>query len=115
MLKTVGLNQVSSAAAMLLSFGTVGHRSAMASSRLLYHQIRTEFSHGTIKTVAQLRVTSRLLEEWDAKFLDMLAEHICQDGRRKASIRRKLEILFQKDKFIDAHEALSYGLIDTVV
>jgi len=114
-LRTVALNQACSAAAILLSFGTVGHRQAMSSSRLLYHAIRTVFTQNTVQTVAQLRMMSRNLEEWDGKFLDLLSEHVCTSEKDRASYRRMLKRLFQKERFIDAEEAKTFGLIDKVV
>jgi ATP-dependent protease ClpP protease subunit len=114
-LKTVALNQACSAAAMLLSFGTVGHRHAMQSSKLLYHAIRTVFTQNTVQTVSQLRMTSRNLEEWDGKFLDMLSKHSCPAEKETGSYKRMLKRLLQKEKYIDAAQAKSMGLIDKVV
>jgi ATP-dependent Clp protease protease subunit len=114
-LKTVALNQACSAAALLLSLGTMGHRQASPASRLLYHPMRTEFSQGTVRTGAQLRMTSRLIEEWDGKFLDMLASHVCREESERPAYRRKLKRLFQKERFIEPNEAVSYCLIDKVV
>jgi ATP-dependent protease ClpP protease subunit len=114
-LRTVALNQACSAAAMLLSFGTVGHRHALATSRLLYHPIRSVFTQHTVQTVSQLRMMSRNLEEWDGKFLDMLSEHACAAGKDRAAYRRMLKWLFQKEKFINAEQAKALSLIDVVV
>ncbi len=114
-LKTVALSQACSAAALLLSFGTIGHRRAMASSRLLYHPMRTVFNQNTVQTVSQLKMMSRHMEEWDGRFLDMLAEHVhtCPDER--AAYRRRMKRLFKKEIFLDAQEAVALRLIDGVM
>jgi ATP-dependent protease ClpP protease subunit len=114
-LRTLALNQVCSAAALLLSFGTIGHRYAMESSRLLYHPARTVFTQGTVQTVAQLHMTSQNLEECDTKFLDLLAEHVCGGSRELNAYRRKLKRLFDKERFIEPAEAKTLRLIDEVV
>jgi ATP-dependent Clp protease, protease subunit len=114
-LKTVALNQACSAAAMLLSFGTVGHRHAMSTSRLLYHEVRSVTPQNTVQTIAQLRMMGRNLEEFHGKFLNMLSEHCCAPGKDVAAYRRSLKKLFQKEKFIDAEEAKAFSLIDRVV
>lgn len=114
-LRTVALNEVYSAAAMLLSLGTVGHRQAMSSSRLLYHPMRTVFSQNTVRTVSQLKTTSRKLEEWDSRFLDIVTEHACADVEERPHYRRKLKRLFSQERMVDPAEAKKYRLIDKVV
>jgi hypothetical protein len=74
-LRTFGINDVPSTAAMLLSFGTLGHRTASCRSRLLHHSVRNIQRENTAQTVAQLRVVKRRLEGWDHWFVDLLTEH----------------------------------------
>ena len=115
-LQTVGLNEVCSAAAILLSFGTIGHRSASRHSRLLYHPIRTVFPSGATQTYTQLRTTGRLLDQWDQKFLDLMTEHTASVRKSTDNVayRRKLKRFFLKEKFITAAEACELQLIDRV-
>jgi len=115
-LETVGLNEICSAAAILLSFGTLGHRTASRHSRLLYHPVRTVFPSGTTQTYTQLKATGKLLDQWDTKFLDLMAEHT-QSVRKEsdnASYRRKLKRFFLQEKFITAQQACELQLIDRV-
>jgi ATP-dependent protease ClpP protease subunit len=114
-LKTLALNRVCSAAAILLSFGTMGHRRALASSRLLYHPVRTVFPQGTVHTVAQLRMTSMDLEDCDSKFLDLLAEHVCRRSNMVDPYKRRLKRLFETERYIEPGEAKRMKLIDEVV
>jgi ATP-dependent Clp protease, protease subunit len=113
-LLTVGLNEIASAAALLLSFGTVGHRSVSAHSRLLYHAIRKVEREGVSQTVAQMRVATRRLGQWDDCFMDMLVVHIEKDKNKQPAARKKLRQLFRKERWITAEEALALGLIDSI-
>jgi len=114
-LRTRALNEVCSAAAMLLSLGTVGQRSASQFSRLLYHHSRTVFPETTARTHEQLREVSRRMREWDDKLMDMIVNHICADGSEAAQYRRRLRSLFRKEVFISGDEALQMRLIDRVL
>ena len=115
-LRTVGLNEICSAAAMLLSFGTVGHRSAHHYSRILYHPVRTIFSASASHTYAQLKMTGKRLEEWDMKFLDLLADHTARfrDANEAKAYKRKLKSLFQQERYLTAADACELHLIDHV-
>jgi ATP-dependent Clp protease protease subunit len=114
-LRTLGLNQVASAAALLLSFGTIGHRAATAHSRLLYHSVRCINREGLIETVADLRKTSRQLEQWDKRFLDLLSEHSLHGEGDAIDHKRKLRRLLRQDRFLTPGQALDLKLIDRVV
>jgi ATP-dependent Clp protease, protease subunit len=114
-LKTVGVGEVASAAAMLLSFGSAGHRSALKQTRLLYHPVRTVYMAGVAQTGSQLRAATRRLERWDKYFVDLMAEHIAgADEEERALCRKKLKRLFGQEKFISAEEACQMKLIDSV-
>jgi ATP-dependent protease ClpP protease subunit len=120
-LRTFGVNEVASAAALLLSFGTVGYRTASSRSRLLYHSVRSVQRENSMQTVAQLRVATRRLEHWDHCFVDLLVEHTLacgtlqsRDGAEAASYRKKLSRLMRKEKFITPEQALELKLIDRI-
>jgi ATP-dependent protease ClpP protease subunit len=114
-LKTLGVSEIASAAAMLLSFGSKGHRSALKGSRLLYHPVRTLYPAGISLTGAQLRGTTRQLARWDKYFVDLMAEHIAgEDVRQQDECRETLKRLFRREKYITPEEACKMKLIDTV-
>ena len=118
-LRTVALTEAASAAALLLSFGTLGHRCASAHSRLLYHSVRAVQREGAVMTVPQLRFASRQLEDCERGFLDLLVDHVLQGGNTaggmsRAAYRKKLQRLFRQDRFISAGKAQELGLIDKI-
>lgn len=115
-LRTFGVNEVASAAALLLSFGTVGYRTASSRSRLLYHPVRTVQRENSMQTVAQLRSATRRLEHWDKCFVDLLVKHTLQsnDATDAASYRKKLSRLIRQERYITPQQAVELKLIDRV-
>jgi ATP-dependent protease ClpP protease subunit len=113
-LKTVAISEVASAAALLLSFGSAGHRSAFKQSRMLYHPARTIYPAGVVQTGAQLRTVTRKLESWNKYFVDLMAEHISEEGSEREAYKRKLKKLFNQERFIGPEEACKMKLIDRV-
>jgi ATP-dependent protease ClpP protease subunit len=113
-LRTFAINEAASAAAMLLSFGTLGHRTASKRSRLLYHPVRSIQRENSAHTVAQLRVVTRRLERWDHWFVDLLAEHTLKETDDAANYRRRLTRLMRQEKFISPEQALEFKLIDRI-
>lgn len=116
-LKTFGMNEVASAAAIILSFGTVGHRTASRRSRLLYHSVRAVPRDASAHTVASLRVATKRLERWDKLFVDLLAEHtLGSNANVEAELfRARVKRLMRREKFISAEQARELKLIDGVV
>ncbi|GHH85156.1 putative ATP-dependent Clp protease proteolytic subunit-like protein [Streptomyces sulfonofaciens] len=104
--ETICLGQAGSAAAVLLASGTHGKRSALPDARILIHQpefaepIEGQASDLAIQASEILR-TRDLLEE-------MLSRHT---GRSVAQINTDIE----RDKILDAQQAVEYGLVDRVV
>jgi len=112
-LKTRALNQAASAGAMLLSFGTLGHRAASPHSRLLYHNMRTSFADGSSHTLAQLKAREKSLGVWERRFIDLLVEHVGH-GQNKAAYRKRLGRLINQERYITASVAHELRLIDKV-
>ncbi|WP_128377081.1 ATP-dependent Clp protease proteolytic subunit [Streptomyces cavernae] len=103
---TVCLGQAASSAAVLLAAGAEGKRFALPGARALIHQpsfegpVRGQTSDLLIQA-AELTRTREQLEE-------MLARHT---GRSREQITADIE----RDKVLDAAEALEYGLVDRVI
>ncbi|MGH4034994.1 ATP-dependent Clp protease proteolytic subunit [Actinomycetota bacterium Odt1-20B] len=104
--ETVCLGQAAGTAAVLLAAGTPGKRSLLPGSRVLIHQptvtepIQGQTSDLVIQADELLR-TRALLEE-------LLVRHTGQSPERVAAD-------IERDKILDAHEAVAYGLVDRVV
>jgi ATP-dependent protease ClpP protease subunit len=113
-LRTFGVNEVASAAALLLSFGTVGYRTASSRSRLLYHSVRTCQRESTMQTAAQLRIATRRLVHWDQSFVDLLAEHTVKNSLEATHFRKTLMRLMRQEKVISPEQALEMKLIDRI-
>jgi ATP-dependent Clp protease, protease subunit len=103
--RTVCMGQAASAAAVLLAAGAPGKRIALPNARVLIHQPYAESGYGQasdieIQANEILRMRS-LLEE-------LLARH---SNRTVDQVREDIE----RDKILTAHEAVDYGLVDSVI
>ncbi|OIK01376.1 ATP-dependent Clp protease proteolytic subunit [Streptomyces colonosanans] len=104
--ETICLGQAASAAAVLLAGGTPGKRFALPGARVLIHQpslpepVQGQTSDLLIQA-EELTRTRRQLEE-------MLARHTGQSPERIAAD-------IERDKILDAREAVEYGLVDRVI
>ena len=104
-IQTVCIGQAASAAAVLLSAGTPGKRAALPHSRILIHQPATEGGYGQASDIEiQANEILRIREEMET----ILARHSGQDAEK---VRRDIE----RDRFLTAGEAKSYGLIDDII
>ncbi|GAA3800573.1 ATP-dependent Clp protease proteolytic subunit [Streptomyces phyllanthi] len=104
--ETVCLGQAASAAAVLLAAGTPGKRAALPGARMLIHQPSlAEPVEGQASDLAihaeELMRNRRTLEE-------MLARH---SGQSQERVRADIE----RDKILDAEEAVEYGLVDRII
>ncbi|WP_328773144.1 ATP-dependent Clp protease proteolytic subunit [Streptomyces sp. NBC_00286] len=104
--ETVCLGQAGAAAAVLLAAGAPGKRSALPDARVLIHQpalpepVQGQTSDLAIQAEELMR-TRRMLEE-------MLARHTGQSQERVSAD-------IERDKILEAPQALEYGLIDRII
>jgi ATP-dependent Clp protease protease subunit len=104
-IQTVCIGQAASAAAVLLSAGTPGKRAALPHSRILIHQPATEGGYGQASDIEiQANEILRIREEMET----ILSKHSGQDVEK---VRRDIE----RDRFLTAEEAKTYGLIDDII
>ena len=103
-ISTICVGQAASMAALLLAAGTKGKRSALPNSRILIHQV---FGGAQGKAIDVKIQTDELLRVRD-QINRALAEHTGQTVRK---IGKDTE----RDYFMTAAEALSYGLIDRII
>ncbi|NUP17455.1 MAG: ATP-dependent Clp protease proteolytic subunit [Streptomyces sp.] len=104
--ETICLGQAGSAAAVLLASGTAGKRFALPGARVVIHQpglpepVEGQASDLAIQADELTRVRVRLEE--------MLARHT---GRDREQVSEDIE----RDKILNAQEALEYGLVDRII
>ena len=102
---TFCLGQAASMAAMIMSAGTKGKRYALPHSRFLLHQASISGIRGQASDIdIQAREIVRVGETLDA----ILAKHT---GQPIDIIKRDKD----RDFFMDANEALHYGLVDEIL
>lgn len=103
-IQTVGIGVQASAAAFLLSSGTKGKRFMLPNATVMIHQpssgTRGKVTDQEIDLQESLRI-KKLLEEIMAK----------NTGQKPAKIHEDME----RDKWLTAKEAKTYGLIDDVI
>jgi ATP-dependent Clp protease, protease subunit len=104
-IQTFCLGQAASAAAVLLAAGTHGKRMALPNSRILIHQPAIESGYGQS---SDLEIQAREIQRMRTAMEQVLATHT---GKDEEEIRRDIE----RDKFLTAHEAKEYGLVDEVL
>ncbi|WP_199546522.1 ATP-dependent Clp protease proteolytic subunit [Streptomyces sp. N35] len=104
--ETVCLGQAVSSAAVLLAAGTPGKRAALPGARVLLRQPR--FTEPVEGQTSDLAIQADELLRTRALFEEMLARHT---GRPREEVSADIE----RDKVLDAPEALAYGLVDRIV
>lgn len=103
-IQTICLGQASSMAALLLAAGTSGKRFALPSSRVLIHQPWGNASGQASDISLQAREIVRLKK----LTIEYFARHT---GKSLEQVSKDME----RDFFMSAHEAVVYGLADTIM
>lgn len=103
-ISTVGIGVQASAAALLLSSGTKGKRFLLPHSTVMIHQP----SSGT-----RGKVTDQEIDLKESLRIKKLIEDIMVNntGQTKTKIHEDME----RDKWLDANEALKYGIVDSII
>ena len=101
---TVCVGQAASMGSFLLAAGEPGMRVALTNSRIMIHQP----SGGAQGTAADIEIQAREIIYLRAKMNELMAKHT---GRPLAEIERDVD----RDRFMSAEEAKTYGMIDQVV
>jgi ATP-dependent Clp protease protease subunit len=101
---TYCVGMAASMGAILLAAGSEGKRSALPNSRIMIHQP----SSGTQGTAADIEIAAREILDIRERLNRILAKHT---GRTAEMIGRDVD----RDRFMDPHEAVEYGLIDRVL
>lgn len=101
---TYCLGQCASMGAMLLTAGTKGKRFALPNSRIMIHQPLA----GMQGTATELEIHAKEVLRTKRRMNELMLKHTGQT-------LDKIEADTDRDNFMSAEEAKSYGLIDTVL
>lgn len=101
---TMCIGQAASMGAMLLAGGTRGKRLALPHARMMIHQP----SGGAQGQASDIEIQANEIIKIRKRLNVLLAEHT---GQSEETIARDTE----RDNFMDADEALKYGLVDKVI
>ncbi|MFJ5304995.1 ATP-dependent Clp protease proteolytic subunit [Streptomyces sp. NPDC088350] len=104
--ETVCLGQAGSSAAVLLAAGTPGKRSALPGARVVIHQ--PAFTEPVQGQASDLVIQAQELARSRAQLEEILALHT---GRTVEQVSADIE----RDRIMNAQQALEYGLVDRIV
>jgi len=102
--ETICIGQAASAAAVLLASGAKGKRYALPNSRIMIHQPMG----GTEGQATDIAIHAKEILRIKDSLNEILAKHT---GKTKTQIESDSE----RDRFLSAREALSYGIVDKIV
>ncbi len=101
---TICVGQAASMGALLLAGGTTGKRFALPHSRIMVHQP----SAGYQGQATDIEIHTKEVLDMKARLNEIMAKHT---GQKVEKVREDLE----RDNFMSSEEAVTYGLIDTVL
>lgn len=101
---TVGIGSVCSAGSFILAAGTKGKRSCLPNTQIMIH----ELSSGTEGKASHI---FNMAEVYKKMYDKMANQYVGFTGQPLSKIKKDM----QKDYFMDAKEALTYGLIDKII
>jgi ATP-dependent Clp protease protease subunit len=104
--ETICLGQAGTSAALLLAAGTPGKRSALPGARVVLHQ--PSFPEPIQGQASDLAIQAEELARTRSQLEALLALHT---GRTVEQVSADIE----RDRIMDAQQALEYGLVDRIV
>jgi ATP-dependent Clp protease, protease subunit len=102
---TTCVGMAASMGAFLLAAGEPGRRSALPHARIMMHQ---PWGTGAKGTAADIEIAAKEIIYLRGKMFELMARHTGQPLER-------IEREFDRDRYMSAHEAQRYGMIDGVV
>lgn len=101
---TYCIGQASSGAAIVLAAGTKGHRFALPNAKVMLHQPYS----GITGQAEDIRIQAEEVLKDKKLLIEILSRHTGQDPEK---IARETE----RDRYMNAREALDYGLVDEIL
>jgi ATP-dependent Clp protease protease subunit len=101
---TINTGMAASMGSILLGCGTKGKRGSLPNSRVMLHQI----SAGMRGEIQSMRISLQEAEKYNDKLFKMLGEYCGKDPEQ-------VKLDADRDKWMDADEALDYGIIDFII
>ena len=101
---TYCIGQASSGAAIILAAGTKGQRYALPHAKVMLHQPYS----GITGQAEDIKIQAEEILKDKALLNNLLARHTGQDAEK---IAREIE----RDRYMNAQEALEYGLVDEIL
>ena len=101
---TLCIGQAASMGALLLAAGTKGKRYCLPNSRVMIHQPMGGFQG----QASDIEIHAREILNRKAKLIEIMAKHCGQDIK---NIERDTD----RDNFLSAEQALTYGIVDKVL
>ena len=105
---TVCSGMAASMGSFLLSCGEKGHRYALPHSRILIHQPLVFSSNGQLTSCSELSKMADRLYKMRDKLESIMAENVNKDPLY-------VHVDCERDNWMSAEEAKSYGLIDEII
>jgi ATP-dependent protease ClpP protease subunit len=122
-LATRAVGSAESAAAIMLSYGTPGARTAVPTARLLYHTARVVTAGHEVWTERRLQMQHAHISQFDTRVLEDLVTHLLParlasratpNTDTRAELLATYRELWMRDSHISPSEAVFHGLIDRV-
>lgn len=104
-IKTIAMGEAYSSAAVILSAGTPGMRSASPLSKIMIHGIAIDAIGGKENDI---KLEAKILKEMNIQLMQLLARFCGQSLKR-------VKTNCSKDYYLSPKEAVKYGLIDEVL
>ena len=101
---TICIGQAASMGAVLLAAGAKGKRYALGNARVMVHQPLG----GAQGQASDILIQAKEIERTKSMLLGVLSKHT---GQKEATIEKDAD----RDRFFNAAEAKTYGLIDTIL
>jgi ATP-dependent Clp protease protease subunit len=103
-ISTVCIGQAASMGSLLLAAGAKGKRFALPNARIMVHQP----SGGAEGQAADIEIHAREILRMRQRLNEIYVRHTGQT-------LEQIELALERDKFLEAHEAKAFGIIDEVV